>query len=145
MGMYTLQCLKWINNKDLTIQHMKLCSMLCGSLNGKGVWGRMDICVFMAESLCYSPETITTLFIKQLYPNKKLLSFLKSEDEAKTFPCKEKPRKFITTKLAPWKTLKEVLQGENEGTPHSNKKLYEEIKISTKVNTWAITKASGIF
>ena len=35
MGMYTLQCLKWINNKDLTIQHMKLCSMLCGSLDGR--------------------------------------------------------------------------------------------------------------
>lgn len=33
----------------------------------------------------------------------------------------------------------------NEGPPPSNKKPYEEIKISTKVNTWAITKASGIF
>ena len=62
MDMYTLQYLKWINNKDFTIQHMKLCSMLCGSLNGKGVWGRMDICIFMAESLCYSPETITTVY-----------------------------------------------------------------------------------
>ena len=28
-----------------------------------GVWGRMDSCVCMAESLCYSPETITTLLI----------------------------------------------------------------------------------
>ena len=38
-----------------------LCSMLCGSLDGRGVWGRMDTSVCMAESLCCSPETITTL------------------------------------------------------------------------------------
>ena len=24
--------------------HMLLCSMLCGSLDGRGVWGRMDAC-----------------------------------------------------------------------------------------------------
>ena len=33
--------------------------MLCGSLDGTGVWGRMDTCICMAES----PETITTLLI----------------------------------------------------------------------------------
>ena len=27
----------------------------------KGVWEKMDTCVFMAESLCCSPEVITTL------------------------------------------------------------------------------------
>ena len=37
--------------------------MLCGSLNGRGVWGRIDTCIRMAESLCCSPETITTLLI----------------------------------------------------------------------------------
>ena len=37
--------------------------MLCGSLDGRGVWGRMDTCVCMAESLCYPPEAITTLLI----------------------------------------------------------------------------------
>ena len=41
---------------------MELCSVLCGSLDGKGVWGRMDTCIYiLAESLCSSPETITTL------------------------------------------------------------------------------------
>ena len=35
--------------------------MLCGSLDGSGVWGRMDTCVCMAESVCCAPETITTL------------------------------------------------------------------------------------
>ena len=37
--------------------------MLCGSLDGRGVWGRMDRCICMAESLCCPPETITTLLI----------------------------------------------------------------------------------
>ena len=30
-------------------------------LDGREGWGRMDTCVWMAESLCYGPETITTL------------------------------------------------------------------------------------
>ena len=37
--------------------------MFCGSLDGKGVWGRMDTRTCMADSLHYSPETITTLLI----------------------------------------------------------------------------------
>ena len=28
---------------------MELCSMLCGSPDGRGVWGRMDTCICMAE------------------------------------------------------------------------------------------------
>ena len=42
---------------------MELCSVLCGCQDGSGVWERMDTCVCMAESLCYSPENITTLLI----------------------------------------------------------------------------------
>ena len=46
---------------------MELCSMLyaqcCPSLDGTVVWGRMDTCIYMAESLHSSPETITTLLI----------------------------------------------------------------------------------
>ena len=37
--------------------------MLCGNPDGRGVWGRMDTCICMSESLCYSPETVTTLLI----------------------------------------------------------------------------------
>ena len=40
--------------------------MLCGDLDGNGVWGRMDTCIYMTESLLCSPETITTLFVDQL-------------------------------------------------------------------------------
>ena len=37
--------------------------MLPGSLDGRGVWGRMDTCVYMAEFLCSGPESVTTLLI----------------------------------------------------------------------------------
>ena len=40
---------------------MELCSMLCSSLDGRGVRGKIDTCVCMAEFLPCSPETITTL------------------------------------------------------------------------------------
>ena len=42
---------------------MELCSVLCGSLDDRGVWGRMDTCICMAESFRCSPETVTTLLI----------------------------------------------------------------------------------
>ena len=50
-----------VDNQEPTIQHMELCSMLCGSPDGKGVWRRMDTCICMAETLHCSPETITKL------------------------------------------------------------------------------------
>ena len=37
--------------------------MLRGSLDGRGVWGRMGVCICMAETCCCPPETITTLLI----------------------------------------------------------------------------------
>ena len=58
------------NQQGPTLQHRELCSMLCGSLDGRGVWGRIDIC--MAEFFCYPPEIITTLLISYiLIQNKK--------------------------------------------------------------------------
>ena len=45
--------------------------MLHGSLDGTGVWGRMDTCLCIAEFLCCSLETITTLFINWPIQNKK--------------------------------------------------------------------------
>ena len=38
--------------------------MFCGSLDGRGVWGRVDACVCLAESLRRVPETITALSIR---------------------------------------------------------------------------------
>ena len=59
------------NQQGPTVWHLELCSMLCGRLDGRGVWGRMDTCLYMAESLHRSPETITTLLISST-PNIKL-------------------------------------------------------------------------
>ena len=51
--------------------------MLCGSLDGRGVWRKMDICIYIAESLHCSPETITTLLIGYTpIQNKKFFFFL---------------------------------------------------------------------
>ena len=36
------------NQQGTTLKHMELCSMLCGSLDGRGVWGRMDTCMYMS-------------------------------------------------------------------------------------------------
>ena len=50
------------NQQGPTVQHRELCPILCGSLDGRGVWEGMNRCICMAESLCCSPETITALF-----------------------------------------------------------------------------------
>ena len=42
---------------------MELCSTLRANLDGSGIWGKMNTCICMAESLHGSPETITTLLI----------------------------------------------------------------------------------
>ena len=62
---------KMDNQQGPTVQHRELCSMLWGSLDGRGVWGRMDMCICIAESLHCSAETITMFFVNWLYPNTK--------------------------------------------------------------------------
>ena len=60
--------------------------MLCGSLDGRGIWGRIDIC--MAEFFCYPPETITTLLISwTLIQNKKLNKNKKNDLETPLNVC----------------------------------------------------------
>ena len=39
--------------------------MLCDCLDERGIWGRIDTCICMAESLCSSPGTIT-LFVGKI-------------------------------------------------------------------------------
>ena len=57
-----------------TVEHRELCPVLYGSLDGRGVWGRMDTCIHMDESLCYSPETLITLLVgRQWQPTPVLL------------------------------------------------------------------------
>ena len=60
---YTLLYLKWITNKDLSHSTGNSAKCYVPAWMEKGVWGRMDTCVRMAESLHCSPETTTTLLI----------------------------------------------------------------------------------
>ena len=62
-SVYTLLYLKCITNNDLLYGIESSDSMLRGKLDGRGVWGRMDTCVCVAESLCCPSETITTLSV----------------------------------------------------------------------------------
>ena len=64
MDMYTLLYLKMDDHQGPTLEHWELRSMLCDSLDWRGVWGRMATCICMAESLHCSPETITMLLIR---------------------------------------------------------------------------------
>ena len=64
-------CLKTVCNevqmfavkKKKKVLCRELYLVLCGSLDGKGVWGEMDKCICMAESVWCAPQTITTLSI----------------------------------------------------------------------------------
>ena len=46
--------------------YMELCSVLCGSLDGRSIWGRMDTRTRVAEPLCCAPETVTASFVSYL-------------------------------------------------------------------------------
>ena len=46
---------KMDNQQGSTVQHMEFCSMLCGSLDGRGDCERTDTCIYMAEILHCSP------------------------------------------------------------------------------------------
>ena len=45
------------------VPHRELCSMLCGSLDGMGAWGRVGTHICMGESLACPAETIIALSI----------------------------------------------------------------------------------
>ena len=47
--------------------------MFCDNLDGRGVWGRMDTCICMAESLHCPPETFTMLLTGYAPTKKKML------------------------------------------------------------------------
>ena len=69
--------------QEATVEHREPCSMLCGSLDGRGVWGSVDAHVCVAELLCWAPETITTL-TGYIYPNTKIKT-LKKESENRDY------------------------------------------------------------
>ena len=58
---------------------MELCSMLCGGLDGRGVWGTMDTCICMAESLPVHLKLTTLLIDSTPTQNKKLKKKLEGD------------------------------------------------------------------
>ena len=47
---------KMANQQGPSTYYIKFCSMLCASLDGRGVWGRMDTCIYVYVWL--SPFTV---------------------------------------------------------------------------------------
>ena len=71
INMYTLLYLSWITKKDLLFNTRN--PDHCYVPAWIGVWGRIDPCMWMAESICCPPETIITLLISYTpIQNKKL-------------------------------------------------------------------------
>lgn len=48
---------KMDNEQVPTELHRERYSVLLSHLDGKGVWGGIDMCICMTESLCCPPET----------------------------------------------------------------------------------------
>ena len=66
-------CLQWITSRDLLCSTWNSAPCYVAAWTGRGVWGRTDTCLCLAESLHCSPETITTLLISYTpIQNKKL-------------------------------------------------------------------------
>ena len=54
---------KMDNQQGPIVQHIEFSSILYGTLDGRGLSGRMDTCICVAESLCCSSENTTILLI----------------------------------------------------------------------------------
>ena len=63
IDMYTLVYVKWITKKDLLYSTENSAQCYVAGWMGWEFWGRIDICIRRAESLCCAPETSTTLLI----------------------------------------------------------------------------------
>ena len=65
MDMYTLLHAKWITSKALLVAHESMLSAM-RQPGWEGVCGRMETCIWMAQILRCSSETITTLLISYI-------------------------------------------------------------------------------
>ena len=51
------------NQQRPTAQQRELSSVFCNNVNGKRIWKRIDTCICITESLCWIPESNTTLLV----------------------------------------------------------------------------------
>ena len=82
--MYTMLYLKWITNKDLLYSTWNSAQCSVAAWMGRGIWGRMDICIYMGEPLFCPPEAITILLIGNTPIQNKTFK-IKKEKEKKRF------------------------------------------------------------
>ena len=68
---------------------MELCAILCGSLDGRGIWVRMDTCTWKVESLWCSLETATTLLIGYTPVQNKKLGNKQTKNQLTSNPLHE--------------------------------------------------------
>ena len=73
--MYPLLYLKWITNKDLLYSTWNSAQCYVAAWMGAEFGGEWINVLCVAEVLCYSPETITTLFDNRLDPKTKQIFF----------------------------------------------------------------------
>ena len=58
---YTHYICKKDNQQGSTIEHREFYSIFCGNIYEKRIRKRINMCIYITESLCYTPETNTTL------------------------------------------------------------------------------------
>ena len=75
MDMYTLLCLKWITSKELLHSTGNSAQCYVAAWMGGEFGGRMDTCVYMAQSLHCSPEITQRCQLDM--PRYKIKCFLK--------------------------------------------------------------------
>ena len=119
--------LKW-NQQGPTEEHMDLCSVLHGSRDGRGAWGRMDTRIGVAESLCWPPWNYHSI-LNRLYSSTKLQVVEKTESISHV--KKEKNHEIW------WRThtTEYHRQGSDTETP-----LCEESKLQSPVSTLLYTE-----
>ena len=72
-----------------------------GSLVGREVWGRVDTCVCMAESLCCSLETITTLLIGYQFSHSVVSNLLRPHESQHARPPCPSPTHGVNSNSRP--------------------------------------------
>ena len=75
---------------------MELCSILCGGLDGREVWGSMDTCICLIESLCCPYETIIALLTGYTPVQNKKLKKSKTKPLSHTLLQKRKDSVFFS-------------------------------------------------
>ena len=74
--------------------------MICGSsLDGRGVWGRMDTCMCVPQSLYCSPKTITLLVSVMLQYKIKMYFLIVLNSQSGII---NKGKQATFTQIAPW-------------------------------------------